>query len=245
MIVAGTKAQSEILRRGGSQPKPKMNITATLKNLDNPIQSMEEDLLQRSGFVDNLCRIFEAASPDDCTIFALHGEWGSGKTSVKNLLIKDLEKRGDKSPIVVEFNPWAFSGQDQVLEAFFSEIGKSIGNKTNGAEVAEGFKKLGAYLSFGSKTVKALHLGMDLFGIPGAKIVGLAGEQLKNGSKNAQEYGEDFKKVGETSLEDVQKNLKDALVKLARPVLIILDDLDRLTPDQLLTIFRLCSTICG
>ena len=216
-----------------------MNIETALKNLDKPIQSVEEDLLQRSGFVENLCRIFETASPDESAVFALHGEWGSGKTSVKNLLVKELAKRGDKSPIAIDFNPWAFSGQDQILEAFFSEIGKAIGGKPNGEKVAEGFKKLGAYLSYGAKTVKTIHVGLDLFGIPGSKIVGMVGEQLEGGSKSAKEYGEDISAVSLTSLEDVQKGLKDALAKLNRPVLIILDDLDRLTPDQLLTIFQI------
>lgn len=103
-----------------------MNIDSALKNLDSPIQSIEEDLLQRSGFVENLCRIFQTASPNESAVFALHGEWGSGKTSVKNLLLKELEKRGEASPIPIEFNPWAFSGQDQVLEAFFTEIAKAV-----------------------------------------------------------------------------------------------------------------------
>jgi predicted KAP-like P-loop ATPase len=216
-----------------------MHIEAALKNLDRPIQSIEEDLLQRSGFVENLCRIFETALPDESAVFALYGEWGSGKTSVKNLLIKELSNRGEKSPIAIDFNPWAFSGQDQVLEAFFSEIGKSIGGKPNGEKVAEEFKKLGAYLSYGAKAVKTIHVGLDLFGIPGSKIVGMVGEQLESGSKNAKAYSEDLSDVSPISLEDVQKDLKDALAKLKRPVLIILDDLDRLAPDQLLTIFQI------
>jgi predicted KAP-like P-loop ATPase len=216
-----------------------MSIEAALKNLDQPIQSIEEDLLQRSGFVENLCRIFSNTSPDESAVFALLGEWGSGKTSVKNLLVKELAKRDEKSPISIEFNPWAFSGQDQVLEAFFFEIGKSIGANPNGEKAAEGFKKLGAYLSYGAKTVKTIHVGLDLFGIPGSKIVGMIGEQLEGGSKNTKDYGEDLSAVNSSSLQDVQKNLKDALTKLNRPVLIILDDLDRLTPDQLLTIFQI------
>jgi Cdc6-like AAA superfamily ATPase len=216
-----------------------MDIETALKNLDSPIQTFEEDLLQRQGFVESLCRIFEAAPPDESTVFALYGEWGSGKTSVKNLLKKSLADQGEKTPLPIEFNPWAFSGQDQVLEAFFTEIGKAIGRDTNGKEAAEGFKKLGAYLSFGAKTVKTIHVGMDLFGIPGSKLVGMVGEQLDGGSKSAKEYGEDIGTVSPTSLEQVQKELKTALTKLERPLLIILDDLDRLTPDQLLVIFQI------
>lgn len=216
-----------------------MSIQAALNNLDNPIQSFEEDLLQRRGFVQTLCQIFAASSPDESTVFALYGEWGSGKTSVKNLLKKELAAKCDKAPIPIEFNPWAFSGQDQVLEAFFSEIGKAVGREKDGNEAAEGFKKLGAYLSFGAKTVKTIHVGMDLFGIPGSKIVGMVGEQLEGGSKSAKDFGEDIVTVSPTSMEQVQKELKAALAKLEGPLLIILDDLDRLTPDQLLIIFQI------
>ena len=60
-----------------------MNINAALKNLDKPIQSVEEDLLQRSDFVENLCRIFETASSDESAMFTLHGEWGAGKPPLK------------------------------------------------------------------------------------------------------------------------------------------------------------------
>ena len=70
-----------------------MNINAALKNLDKPIQSVEEDLLQRSDFVENLCRIFETASSD------VHSPWRMGrrKTSVKNLLVKELPNLGEKA----------------------------------------------------------------------------------------------------------------------------------------------------
>ena len=216
-----------------------MNIEAALKNLDNPIHLTEEDLLQRGDFVKNLCRTFQAASPNESAVFALHGEWGSGKTSAKNLLLMELKKGGKQSPIPIEFNPWAFSGQDQVLEAFFTEIGKALGRDTNGKEASEGFKKLGAYLSFGSKTVKALHLGMDLFGIPGSKLVGLVGESLEGGARSAKDYGENIETAAVVSLEKVQSELIAGLTKLKRSVFIILDDLDRLTPDQLLVLFQI------
>lgn len=235
--LAARRPRGQRLRR--PQLTPTMKIESALKNLDNPIQSFEEDLLQRRGFVQLLCRIFGAASSDESTVFALHGEWGSGKTSVKNLLKKELTAKGDKAPIPIEFNPWAFSGQDQVLEAFFSEVGKTLGQKSDAKDAAEGFKKLGAYLSFGAKTVKTIHVGMDLFGVPGAKLVGMVGETLETGSKDTKDYGEQIDTLSQTSLEKVQKDLRDALAKFDRPLLIIIDDLDRLTPDQLLTIFQI------
>ena len=49
-----------------------MTTESALKNLDNPIQSFEEDLLQRRSFVESLCLIFDTASPDESTVFALY-----------------------------------------------------------------------------------------------------------------------------------------------------------------------------
>jgi predicted KAP-like P-loop ATPase len=216
-----------------------MNIEAALKNLDNPIETFEQDLLQRVGFAENFCQILAAASPNESNVFALNGEWGSGKTSVKNLIKNELSRSGEKAPFVIEFNPWAFSGQDQVLEAFFSEIAKIIGRGSDGKAVAEGFRKLGAYLSFGAKTVKTLHIGMDLFGIPGSKIIGLVGEQMESGTQDTKDYGGQIESIGKVSLEEVQKELKEGLIKFNRSLLIILDDLDRLTPEQLLLVFQI------
>jgi hypothetical protein len=125
------------------------------------------------------------------------------------------------------------------LEAFFSEVSKAIGRGPTGKDAAEGFKKLGAYLSFGAKTARTIHLGMDLFGIPGAKLVGMVGEHLEGGCKGAKDYGEDIDVAATASLEQVQIALRTDLKKLERPLLVILDDLDRLTPDQLLLVFQI------
>src|SRR6266540_2957802 len=214
-------------------------IEKALEQFDSPITKAEEDLLERSGFVDSVARILKAAPMTESNVFALYGEWGAGKTSLKNLVVGQLGVVGGSKPVVVEFNPWAFSGQDQVLEAFFTEISKTLGKVSNGEKAAETFKKLGAYLSYSAKTAKAIHVGMDLFGIPGAKLVGLVGDALHGGSKDAKQYGEDIDAVSKTSLEQIQTELKRDLAKLDGNLLVVIDDLDRLTPEQVLLMFQL------
>lgn len=215
-----------------------MNIEGALKNWDNPIQRFEEDLLQRSGFVEEFYRILSAVSDNESNVFALYGEWGSGKTSVKNLLKLKLETLGDGGFHTIEFNPWEFSGQNHVLEAFFNEVSRAIG-KTDAKQAAESFKKLGTYLSYGAKAAKSIHVGLDLFGIPGSKIVGLVGEGLERGAKDTDEYGNLVEAVEPNSLEQIHGELKKTLSTLKKPLLIILDDLDRLTAEQILVIFQI------
>ena len=49
------------------------------------------------------------------------GPWGSGKTSFVNLARVHLEEAGIP---ILDFNPWMFSGAEQLVEAFF---GRALG----------------------------------------------------------------------------------------------------------------------
>ena len=51
---------------------------------------------------------------------ALTGLWGEGKTSVINLVESALVERHEA--VVVHFNPWLFSGTEQLVEHFFEEL---------------------------------------------------------------------------------------------------------------------------
>ena len=59
---------------------------------------------------------------------ALTGAWGSGKTSLLNLIDERLGEEPDT--VVVRFNPWYFSGTEQLLQHFFSEMGGQLEEKS-------------------------------------------------------------------------------------------------------------------
>ena len=69
---------------------------------DHAINGRDEDRLQRSGFADGLAGTIASWSGDDSLVLAIYGRWGSGKTSLKNMVLETL---GGKWP-VVQFNPW-------------------------------------------------------------------------------------------------------------------------------------------
>ena len=84
---------------------------------DDAINSFEDDLLNRSSFVENLSSSLLSWNDKKSLVIGLFGKWGSGKTSIINLLEKQLssekEKKSSKdkkkSPIVINFNPWGYS----------------------------------------------------------------------------------------------------------------------------------------
>lgn len=89
---------------------------------DRPIASREEDLLGRAGFADSLASAISGWKGNESLVIALYGPWGSGKSSIKNIIMQSLQSSEPALPLI-EFNPWQWSGQNQLVEAFFQEIG--------------------------------------------------------------------------------------------------------------------------
>ncbi len=75
---------------------------------DNPIGSRAEDRLGRTGFADHLAVALRGASADQGLVVALVGSWGSGKTSILNMVREQLSNAPSRT--VLTFNPWMFSG---------------------------------------------------------------------------------------------------------------------------------------
>lgn len=85
---------------------------------DQPIHRTKEDKLGRKDFAKHMADAIRGWKGNDSLCLALYGEWGSGKTSIKNMIVDALQKPTTKAPLVVEFNPWQWSGQEQLISAF-------------------------------------------------------------------------------------------------------------------------------
>lgn len=109
---------------------------------------------------------------------------------------------------IVRFNPWMFTGSDELLQRFFSELAAALQiGGSGGQEAASALSRLGAALS---------RLGP----IPIAGPVLEAGGTAAQGAARLLEAG--------TSLHDRREEVISALRALDRPVVVIVDDLDRL-----------------
>lgn len=182
------------------------------------------DLLNRQPFAKGIARsLFYAVSEDDNGfVFGLNGRWGAGKSTLMRFVVDELktlhqQQKNDRYEIF-EFNPWRVSGQDQLLWSFYKALRKKIGKEGNVIKkYAESF----------SEWLDSSKIGKVLGQIPN---VG----EIKEKVQQSIQYA-----LGEGDLEDMKEKLDEALVSSKIRLYIIMDDLDRLTPDEITQVFQL------
>ncbi len=197
---------------------------------DIPIKTKSEDLLNRASFSERFGESLLEWDHENSLVIALYGSWGSGKSSIINLAIEHIKektagKRG-KQPIVLTFNPWNFTEQNQLVSIFLRELGKAI----NYYDASEDAKKVGRELITYSKFFLPLAL------IPPATPLALLFNKL------FEKIGEATKSWGELKSKSVEQHKDDldkSVKKLGRKIIVIIDDIDRLNKTEIRQIFQL------
>lgn len=187
---------------------------------DKPIKLPDEDKFGFNSRTEMIAdSISEMPNPEG-TVIAINGPWGSGKSSLINLIRHHLDeslKKGDLK--IVDFNCWWFSGSEALTIAYFRELYSamepSLTWKTR-IPLKIALSKLGRYLSLVN--------------------VGIAGKIIST-------IGKIF--VQATTVESLHKKLSCALADMDSKYLIIIDDIDRLSPDEAMLIFRLVKSVGG
>ncbi|MFI5898043.1 P-loop NTPase fold protein [Actinoplanes sp. NPDC051513] len=182
--------------------------------VDDPIDEQSDDLFGRGPFVARAVNLLEQiGSRSSSTVVGLVGPWGSGKTSTIRMMVAGLKP---DSWGVAWINPWALSGPDAVVTELLAAIRSAVPEKSRaGARVRTQLSKYGALAA------------------PALNMVPLVGGAMSEVAKEALQRFTD-----QGTLEDQAVQVREALLELARPTLIVIDDVDRLQPDQLLAVFR-------
>ena len=247
------------MKHNGGNPHPSEWLSA-----DRAIETRKEDLLGRRGFSDALADAIRGWSGRESVVLALYGAWGNGKSSIKNMLIDSLRS---ESPdvLVVDFNPWQLASRPTLSEAFFDELGVALGKGDLGSRslrrsVLARYRRWAHRLQGGRDLVKLVrNLFGTVFVVLGAATVGaawahsltstfilgglllLAGilalvSKFMDAAIKLLEAGTE---VGTKSISEVKTEIAEDLRKLKAPILVVLDDLDRLTPQEVLEVFQL------
>jgi predicted KAP-like P-loop ATPase len=237
---------------------------------DRPIASREEDLLGRGRFAESLASAIRGWKGEESLIIGLYGPWGSGKSSIKNLVLQSLRRDVTDCPLIVEFNPWQWAGQDKLAEAFFREIGFAFGQDDSGESAKRRAAKwltyaatwkAGSFIAGGFRRIILSLLWIlavtgFLSGIPAGNwlkpapitigLLALVLLLLERFYGFIGTLNEKVASVFETGAEAARRNLGEQkeelsvlLQDLRNPILVVIDDVDRLSPDEIRLLFQL------
>jgi hypothetical protein len=228
---------------------------------DRPIRTVEEDAFGLSGFANALATSLLQMSPEEGLVLSVEGPWGSGKSSAIALTSRTIQSRvltgvGESldeleklSPTklderweakakkrdvhIIRFNPWNFSGQENLVRAFFRELETQITGKSE------------------SKLKRAIGGIADqlpsAFGALASLVATAVGQPAAAGAAGAggKVAGEGAKKLlgSDTSLEGAKRALENELREAEQRIIVIIDDIDRLMPTEMRAIFSLVKSL--
>jgi predicted KAP-like P-loop ATPase len=111
---------------------------------DNPIRKLEDDVLGRAKVARSFAEQVISLDVSEGVVVGVLGPWGSGKTSFINLTRAYLE---GLAVVVLDFNPWMFSGAEQLVESFFVEVSAQLKLRPGLAEVGKDLEDYGETFS--------------------------------------------------------------------------------------------------
>lgn len=181
--------------------------------IDRPIRSQAEDELGRRAYAVHAAqRIRQGHTWEDSIVYSLSGAWGAGKTSMLAMIVEEVRK--DSQWQIAQFTPWATSDVTGLLGDFFASLAAAL-PADRGRQVRE---VLGEIVQQAAPAGHAVpHAGGLVTGA--AKRVGAA-------LKAPRPWHELF------------DHAMAAVRGLDTPVLVVVDDVDRLQTDELAELLK-------
>ncbi len=183
---------------------------------DRPGEDPASDRLGYSPFAKHLADSILRLPSTEGMVIAVYGTWGAGKTTVLNYIRYYIGQAPQKQqPALVTFNPWWFSGTEDLIRGFFGQLQAHLG--TLGRATSNLQNKLGDL----SETVSEIPL-------PYTRLGGAALKLLRPKPKDVAK---------------LKQEISAALVKQGKRILVTIDDIDRLAPDEVRAVFKVVKSV--
>lgn len=221
-----------------------------------------EDLLGFKVHADLLINVINDESVLPITI-GVFGDWGSGKSSILQIVKEEFDKEDDKDSLCIYFNGWTFEGYDDAKAALLNSILKELeDNKKISEEIKDTIKEKAKKLWKSIDWMRGAGMVMKNVALPavsayftgGLSLVPFAIQKLTEWGDNPEkiieklqsEEGKEIYKafVKEGKVED--KNATNAVAEFRKDfselleatnfkrLVVIIDDLDRCSPERII-----------
>ncbi len=180
---------------------------------DRPIGSGAEDRLGFREFAQEFARTLSRVRPQrEGFVAAVVGPWGSGKTSFVNLVKEVLEEGSGPKPQFVEFNPWIFDTEASLAGAFFETIDERLSQVSQSRRLRRNLRHYRAALEAAGDVAHP-------FGNVARAAVSLVSSRR--------------------TLDEARRALENDLAGRDSPLIVVVEDVDRLTPAQAAQVLQL------
>lgn len=184
---------------------------------DLPVSDPANDAYGYAPFASQIARAIVSNSNPHGLVLAIHGTWGSGKSSLLNFIKHDLTTLPEhERPVLVSFNPWWFEGREQIATQLLGEFSAQLPDRLKVAK--EAAKQIGRYAKAIGSTA-ATYSGHPWVSLPVEWIAGLFSDKPKG-------------------IPAVKAKVAKALKDSGKRFVFLVDDIDRLTPDEAQNFFR-------
>ena len=233
---------------------------------DKPIERPGKDRFGFSPFAEAIAQSIIKNKNPEGTVIAINGPWGSGKSSVINLVKHYLEEKiksnqsldsfefprrapkllkslaperrsrqpsGDMSNSsnvsleILDFKCWWFRGEEALMIEFFHQLYSAL-NESGLGKARAAISQLASILSSSA----------SLIGKAVSSVVPVPGNAVSNGMNLVRKLIEQ-----EETVEKLYDRISQDLKKKDKRYLMIIDDIDRLSKDEALLIFRLIKSV--
>ena len=181
---------------------------------DEPLGDPASDRLSRGEYAKRVAEVLvQVSKRPESVVVGIVGPWGSGKTTLLNFVRDRLET--DQQLRIVEFNPWMLSDLPSLIADFLATLLSALPNANRESARAALAPYVRAAVPFAGI--------IRIPGIDAGKAVEVMADLLES----------------DTSISEQKRQVETVLEKLDTPVLVVLDDIDRLHAEELLMVFKL------
>lgn len=206
---------------------------------DLPIKHPDEDEFGFGAFSKTISECILRLKEPNGSVIAIHGPWGSGKSSLVNLVVHELEKNADKDPnkdpVVISFSSWCYRHEEGIVNGFFQEFRSRLPQLNLKPDETSDIQNLLISLGFAASAEFAAESGVDPVAVEGIKT--MAKSRVDSWRTRRKEKKERERNV---PVEILQREIGN---KLKKRVLIVIDDIDRLSEEEAKAIFRLIKSV--
>jgi len=222
---------------------PLLSELWNVKGLDAAVEITPDDRYGFKNIADNVSRSILSLPQVASNVIGIEGTWGSGKTSLLNLVLKSLDQEKDGRTHVLHISPWLSGGSP--VEALFLQVATIIQQETEKRYPPKGFKKLWRKYLLSPEAQKVIEYAQDTSSrvLPLVEYIGKFSRFVNGIAGGLKMLSESRLSVAHKTTTKLREDIASQLVSLDLKFIVVMDDLDRLEPSQVAEVFRLVRAV--